>query len=199
MGEDGIEFLADTGANVTLTNKKPPKGTEILKEDIYIGTARADKLMHFKQKYNLQLQAPSGDVFDFEGMLLSEEAKQPLLPVGVMCDAGLLFLFSKECMRVYREENFKVSGTKIAEELRDEAKLYKWTLYPVKAEKHIVATAKALLQEGKRRLERGERKERERKAFMARLKDRAWKGKDASAGGNEDSTRITYSSGGDTR
>jgi hypothetical protein len=45
-----------------------------------------------------------------------------------------------------------------------------------------------------RRLERGERKERERKAFMARLKDRAWKGKDASTGGNEDSTRITYSS-----
>ena len=156
LGEDGIEFLADTGANVILTNKKPPKGTEILKEDIYIGTASADKLMHFKQKYNLQLQAPSGDVFDFEGMLLSEEAKQPLLPVGVMCDAGVLFLFSKECMRVYREEGFKVSGTKIAEELRDEAKLYKWTLYPVKTKEHIVATAKALLQEGKRRLARGE-------------------------------------------
>ena len=127
-GDDGIEFLADTGANVILTNKNPPEGTEILEEDTYIGTASADKQMHFKKKYNLQLQVPAGDIFDFEGMLLSEEAKQPLLPVGVMCDAGVVFLFSKECMRVYREDGFKVSGTKIAEELRDEAKLYKWKL-----------------------------------------------------------------------
>jgi hypothetical protein len=55
------------------------------------------------------------------------------------------------------------------------------------------------LEKLERRLERERRSERERKAFMARLKDRAWKGKDASTGGNEDSTRVTYSSGGDTR
>ncbi len=49
-----------------------------------------------------------------------------------------------------------------------------------------------------RRLERGRRSERERKAFMARLKDRAWKGKQASTGGNEDSTSINYSICGDS-
>ena len=156
QGDEGIEFLVDTGANVILTNQEPPLGTEIVEEDAYIATASANKLMHFKQKYNLTLQLPTGDTFDFNGVLHSKEAKQPLLPVGVMCDAGLVFVFSNQTMRVFREKDFKVSGQQIANELRDESKLYKWTLYPARTKEHIISTANALLNEGMRRLATGE-------------------------------------------
>ena len=148
--------MADTGANVILTNQEPPLGTTIVEEDAYIATASANKLMHFRHKYNLTLQVPAGDTFDFNGVLHSKEAKQPLLPVGVMCDAGLVFVFSSRSMRVFREKDFQVSGQQIANELRDEAKLYKWTLYPARTKDHIVATASALLQEGIKRLATGE-------------------------------------------
>ena len=133
----GIEkFFADTGANQSLH----PNGRSAVtysRLSLDISTAASGKSMKSEGVGAMELITPDGEQCPgFNNVIFSSECAQRLASVGLMCDAGLVFVFTNNCLTTYKESEVQVQGKYFTCDARDKKTgLYPLSLYRKKQDK----------------------------------------------------------------
>ena len=124
-----ILFLVDSGANVILFHHLL-KGIKLHAGEINIATASSESNMRISHKADLPLQSETGTLIEFTDAYHYDDLQDNLMSVGIACDAGLIMVFDKKKLSVYRETDLKVSGNLISSVKRDASSgLYYWKLF----------------------------------------------------------------------
>jgi len=123
-------FYADTGANRSI-HPNMKSSSNFYRTTIDINTANGPKTMQSEGVGKMKLYTPGGlPMPGFNDVIFTKQASEKLASVGELCDQGLVCVFDKEKMTMYKSDDFQTVGKIFTQDSRDPlSKLYPLSLY----------------------------------------------------------------------